>query len=261
VAKALTARPHLSLGSAVGKCQSLGGAAAFYVCPPDYSIGDPGSDSRVLDWRLTGAAESSNGRTEFSDPNGIAQVVLENGWAFGATGREGGVVVTGPIAPGSIVVIAYAPTPTAVRGYAVWKLTRGTTKIESTVRHGTDAQLMSNGGRLRPTLVIEPSHVIHDPALKQIFMQDMHHLESIADGNVSGACSFYQDEAAGTDDGSCAQAIGLHAQRAAIESSIASARLITYNGYISSQTEINGQGIDLILDHGHFRFPDPNAPG
>jgi hypothetical protein len=110
-------------------------------------------------------------------------------------------------------------------------------------------------------LVIAPSHELHDPSLMALFTRDMRHLEAVADGNVAGACGFYQTMGTGANDGSCAQAIGLTGKRAAIERSLADATLLSYNGFTQAQNSINGQSIVWILDRGHFRFVQSNIAG
>src|SRR2546423_208321 len=181
VAAAGAAR-HLHLVAIVGHCNILGGAAAFYLCPPgNWTIPTQiqgGGDLRVT---LVGGARSSNGREVFDDPNGVGQVTLESGWPFKA---RGGVVATGRVKSGSIVVFSYSPAPAVPRGYAVWKLSKRFSRLAiTTTPNGRGAVMVAGGRRVPPTAVIAPARRTTSPRLKSIFSADMHHLATVANGN------------------------------------------------------------------------------
>jgi hypothetical protein len=253
------AAPHQHLSAAVGRCGILGGTA-FYLCQPDFSITPDPGNTDPLRWTLTGAAKSSNGRKLFTDPYGRAQVQLQNGWPFGATGHQEGVVVRGRVAAGTIVQFSFAPTSTSIRGYAVWKLTRPASELRATTTDGGSApELLADGARVHPTLVIAPSVGVHDAALWALFLADMSRLEAVADGHVAGACGFYPKTGPGATDASCAQAIGLAGKHAAIARSPRTAKILTYNGYTLAQSIIDGQPAEWMLDRGHFRFLETNV--
>jgi hypothetical protein len=174
-------------------------------------------------WTLTGRAQSSNGRKLFT------------------------------------VVFSFAPAPTTLPGYAVWKLRRAAMNLRATTTDaGTSAELVADGKRVRPALVIAPSRRLQNKALDDLLRADMRHLEAVADGEISGACAFYSVTAANATDAGCAQAIGLTGKRAEIEKSIAAARIESYNGYTLARTILGGQPIGWVLDRGHFRFIQTN---
>jgi hypothetical protein len=252
-AAAAGAARHLHLGAIVGHCNILGGAAAFYLCPPgNWTIPSQiqgGGDLRVT---LVGGARSANGREVFDDPNGVGQVTLESGWPFKA---RGGVVATGVVKPGSIIVFAYSPTPALQRGFAVWKLSRRFSRLTiTTTADGRGAVMVADGRRVAPTAVVAPARRTTSPRLKSIFSADMQHLAAVANGNVSGACEFFKPSNVKSDDAACARTIGLAGKATAITAALPAATLSDYNGYVLAAMTIDGQPVAWILDQGHFRF-------
>jgi hypothetical protein len=136
--------------------------------------------------------------------------------------------------------------------------TRAMNLRATTTDAGTSAELVADGKRVRPALVIAPSRRLQNKALDDLLRADMRHLEAVADGEISGACAFYSVTAANATDAGCAQAIGLTGKRAEIEKSIAAARIESYNGYTLARTILGGQPIGWVLDRGHFRFIQTN---
>jgi hypothetical protein len=253
-AGAATSGPHKSLDAAVGKCRILGGGSAFYVCPPfagALPLGE-GSVSASVHWTLLGNAASSNGRSSFDDTHGVVQVVLRNGWPFGA---NSGVRVTGHVAPRSLVFASFWPAPVLGLGYAVWQLPKGAANLRfETGKGGRTASLIADGQRLAPTLVIPPATVLRSQSLAGLFKSDMERLAAIADGKPAGACNFYAPRLHMSDDNQCAQAIGLSGKAAAVRASVASARFWSYNGWTLGGATVGGQQLAWVLDGGHFRF-------
>jgi hypothetical protein len=245
---------HKSLDAVVGKCRILGGGTAFYVCPPfagTLPIGD-GSVSAPLHWTLSGRAASSNGRRSFDDTHGVAQVLLRNGWPFGA---DSGVVVTGHVVPHSLVFASFWTKPTLVSGYAVWRLPHGAAKLRLETGHGGHTVfLVVDGQLLPPTAVIPPASLLHSAALARLFRSNMRHLAVVADGDVAGACSFYRRSLHMSDDQHCADALGLSGKAAAVLASVGSARILSYNGWTLVESTINGQNLPWVLDAGTFRI-------
>jgi len=242
--------PHQRLDPLLGPCKIVSSGYAFSLCAPE---GWPESgQGSGLEVRLSGGARFSGGRKSVTTHD-LAEVLLENGSAFAP---RSGVVVTGPMSRGSIVAFSFAPTPTTQRGYAVWKLPRRTSRLTiTTAANGRTATLVAGRHQVSPAAVIEPARPTHSLRFRTIFLADMHHLEAIANGNVRGACQFYKPTSAKAADSSCASAIGLDGQAKEIAAATPGATLSIYNGYVLASLTIGGQGVGLILDHGHFRFP------
>jgi hypothetical protein len=254
-ARAAAVGPHKSLDNTAGKCSILGGDTAFYVCPPFAGVlpvGD-GSVSAHVHWALLGHASSSNGRRSFDDVHGVVQVVLVNGWPLGP---GSGVLVTGRVAPQSLVVASFWPQPALVGGHAVWRLPNGASKLRvETSRSGRTVSLVADGRFIPPTLLIPPARVLRSVSVIRLFRSDMNHLATVADGNVSGACSFFAPRLNENDDRRCAQTIGLYGEAAAVRASISSARFWSYNGWTLASSTIDREPLSWVLDRGHFRAP------
>jgi hypothetical protein len=246
---------HLSLEAAVGSCSILGGEAAFYLCPPGTRMPPVNLHGRVR-VELTGRARSSNGRRVFEETDGIGQVILENGWAFGP---DSGVDVSGQLKRGSVVMFSFAPTPRRLRGYAVWKLPTDASALRiATKNRASTTTLVVDGRPLRSAMVISPAREIRDPAVARIFKQDMQHLQAVARGDARGACQFFRPtpRSASASDAECARSLGgLKGKSAAIEASIAAAKLFLFNGFTIAQSHIDRESISWVLDRGHFRLP------
>lgn len=251
---------HKHLSAAEGACAVLGNGAAFYVCQPNFTIA-LSSSTNALRWTVHGAAASANGRKVFTDTHGVAQVVLKNGWPFGANGATGGVTVTGNVAQGTIVMVSFSPGPPMIPGYAVWKLPRDAVRLEANADGRSTPRLLADGRRVKPRLVIAPSRRLHDRAAERLLRRDVRKLEAVADGNVDGACSFYKTVGPNSTDASCAAALGVRGKRRAIESGLSSAMLLSYNGFTIAMLRIDGGASGLILDDGHFRVLDSSVAG
>src|SRR5262249_7738477 len=166
----------------------VGGGEAFALCVP--GAGVPPPNGAKVHFELLGNARTSFGGRRWPDlSNTFATVTLKNGWAFGS---NSGLRVMGKIRSGTIVFSNFAPVPSLLRGFAVWKLSKPASTLRLlTTRAGTSASLTVDGRRLAPRLVIPPARPTLDPALANLFRDDMRHLEAVANGDVTGACEFF----------------------------------------------------------------------
>jgi hypothetical protein len=94
-----------------------------------------------------------------------------------------------------------------------------------------------------------------------MLVRDVRHLEAVADGNVDGACGFYETVHRDATDASCAAALGVTGKHLEIEDGLLHARLLSYNGFTIAMLRIGVDGIGLILNDGHFRVLQSNVAG